>query len=246
MRKAALVPIVAGLVCLAGLTVPVLGQEPGGFGGVWSYGASGSFSPTSSHILIGDARLRQVWTLGANYSHLLLAGSRLRLDYEASVMPVWEERDPTVTGTEFFVGGQAIVTPQTPVRVVNETNQPVGAVLSGSGTFTPVYALFGTESTHAAAVTPLGARLTAMPRWRVRPSLALDLGFVISSRDLPIDNSSQFNYMFALGPGIEIYTDAHTSWRVEYVYRHASNAGQGNLNPGLDQAVVRLTLSHHR
>ena len=52
--------------------------------------------------------------------------------------------------------------------------------------------------------------------------------------------------MFALGPGIELYTDAHTSWRVEYVYRHASNAGQGNLNPGLDQAVVRLTLSHHR
>jgi hypothetical protein len=246
LRKAALISIAAGIVCLAVCALPASGQEPGGFGGRWSYGVSGTYSPTSGHILIGDARLRQVWTLGANYSHVLRPGPRFRFDYEASVMPVWEERDPAVIGTEFSVAGQAIVTPQTPVRVVNETSQPVGTILTGTGAFAPVYAIFGTENTYAAAVTPLGARVSMMPRWRVQPSFALDLGFVVGSRDLPVDNASQFNYTFALGPGIEFYSSDRTSWRVEYVYRHMSNAGEGNVNPGLDQAVLRVTVSRHR
>jgi hypothetical protein len=33
---------------------------------------------------------------------------------------------------------------------------------------------------------------------------------------------------------------------VEYIYRHVSNAGQGNQNPGVDQGVVRVTVSLHR
>jgi hypothetical protein len=246
LRKAALVSIIAGFVCLSGLGISVLGQEPGGFGGVWSYGVSGTYSPDSSHILIGDSRKRQVWTIGAEYSHVLRQGPHFRFDYEAAVMPVWEERDPTVTGTEFFVSGQPIVTPQTPVRVVNITHLPVGTILTGSGTFAPVYALFGTENTYAAAITPLGARLSAMPRWRVQPTFAIDLGFVFSSRDLPIDDAAPFNFMFAMGPGIQFYSDAHTSWRLEYLYRHFSNAGVGDENPGVDQGVVRLTVSRHR
>jgi hypothetical protein len=246
LRKAALVSIFAGFVCLSGLGNPVRGQEPGGFGGVWSYGVSGTYSPDSSHILIGNSEQRQIWTLGAEYSHALRQGPRFRFDYEASVMPVWEERDPTVTGTEFFVSGQEIVTPQTPVRVVNITHLPVGNILTGNGSFAPVYALFGTENTYAAAITPLGARVSAMPRWRVQPTFAIDLGFVFSSRDIPIDDATQFNFSLAMGPGIQFYSDAHTSWRVEYVYRHASNAGQGDQNPGIDQGVVRVTVSRHR
>lgn len=246
MPKAALVSIFAGFVCLSAFVVSATGQEPRGFGGVWSYGVSATYSPDSSHILIGDSEQRQVWTLGANYSHILRDGPRFRFDYEAAVMPVWEERDPTVTGTEFFVDGQAIITPQAPVRVVNETSRPVGTLLTGSGITAPIYALFGTENTYAAAVTPLGARVSAMPRWRVQPTFALDLGFVVGSRALPVDESTRFNFTFALGPGIQFYSDAHTSWQVEYVYRHFSNAGLGDQNPGVDQGVVRLTVSRHR
>jgi len=223
-----------------------MSQEPGGFGGVWSYGASWTYSPDSSHILIGESEQRQVWTLGGNYSHILSQGPRFRFDYEAAVMPVWEERDPTVTATEFFVSGQAIINQLTPARVVRVTNQPVGTALTGNGTFTPIYALFGTESTYAAAVTPLGVRVSAMPRWRVQPTFALDLGFVFGSRAIPIDDATAFNYTFALGPGIQFYSNAHTSWRVEYVYRHMSNAGRGDENPGLDQGVVRVIVSRHR
>ena len=189
---------------------------------------------------------RRVWTLGANYSHVLNQGPLFRFDYEAVVTPVWEERDPTVTGTEFFISGQAVVTQQTPVRVVDVTSKPVGTILTGNGTYAPVYAFFGTENTYAAAVTPLGARVSAMPRWRVQPTFALDLGFVVGSRAIPIDDGTSFNFSFALGPGIEFYSNARMSWRVEYVYRHFSNAGLGNENPGVDQGVVRVTVSRHR
>jgi hypothetical protein len=246
LRQAARVTIFVGFLCLSGLGNPIVGQEPGGFGGTWSYGFSTTYSPDSSHILIGDSEQRRIWTVGAAYSHLLHESPHFRFDYEAVVMPVWEERDPTVTGTEFFVSGQAIVTNQTPVRVVDVTNKPVGSILIGNGTYTPLYAMFGTQQTYGAAITPLGARVSAMPHWRLQPTFAIDLGFVFGSRAIPIDDGTAFNYTFAMGPGIQFYSDAHTSWRMDYVYRHFSNAGQGNQNPGVDQGVLRLTISRNR
>jgi hypothetical protein len=247
LRQAALVSIVAGLVCLSGLGASAAGQEPDGFGGRWSYGVSWTYSPDSSHILIGQSEQRRIWTVGGTYSHVLHQSPHFRFDYEAAVMPVWEERDPTVTGTEFFVSGQAVVTQLPPVRVARVTNQPVGMIPTGNNlTPTPEYALFGTQNTYAAAITPLGARVSAMPRWRLQPTFALDLGFVFGSRSLPIDDATAFNYMFAIGPGLQFYAGKRNSLRVEYVYRHFSNAGQGNQNPGVDQAVVRVTVSRHR
>jgi hypothetical protein len=85
-----------------------------------------------------------------------------------------------------------------------------------------------------------------MPRWRLQPTFALDLGFVFGSRPIPIDDATAFNYMFAMGPGIQFYLGKRDSVRMEYVYRHFSNAGQGDQNPGVDQGVLRLTVSRHR
>jgi hypothetical protein len=246
LRKVALVSMLAGVVFAAGSGHPLRGQEAGGYGGVRSFGFSSSYSPDSSHILIGDSGRRRIWTLGAEYTHLLHQSWRLRLDYEGQLMPLFEETDPTVIGTVFTSNGQAIVTPQSPVRVISTTNQPVGSVLAGSGQIVPLYALFGRQDTYAAAFAPLGVRATALPRSRLQPSFAVDLGFVVSARDIPVDDADQFNFMFAMGPGVQFFTDRHTSWRVEYIYRHVSNAGQGIQNPGIDQGVVRVTVSLHR
>ena len=252
MRKAvlrslnALVPIFAAWVSLAGWGGAAWGQEPGGPGGLQSFGVSSSFSPDSSHILIGQAEQRRIWTLGVEYTRLLRIRPRFRFDYEASLMPLYEETDPTVTGTIFTLAGQAVITPQSPVRVVDVAHGPVGEATASNGTLIPIYAIFGRQDTYAAAFSPLGARISALPRSRVQPSLALDLGFVVSASDIPVDQSDRFNYMFAFGPGVQLFTDSHTSWRVEYIYRHTSNAHQGYQNPGVDQGVFRLTLSLHR
>jgi opacity protein-like surface antigen len=242
-RKDALAAIFAVLVTIMGWSAPVWGQEAGGIGGVQSVGFSSSYSKSSSHILIGEATGRTIWTLGAEYTRLLKLNAHYRLDYEASVMPLFEETDPTLTGTVFTYNGQSFYSPQQPVRLVAITHAPVGAVLTPGGSYTPIYATFGRQDTYAAAFTPLGARISALPRRRVQPSFALDLGLVLSARDIPVDDADQFNFMFLFGPGIEFYTSPQASLRVEYFYRHVSNGSLGDVNPGIDQGVFRVTIS---
>jgi hypothetical protein len=246
LRTAALVSIFAGLAAIAACGAPLHAQQSAGLGGHSSFGISTSYSPSSSHILIGDAEERRILTLGLEYTRLLSRGQHLRLDYEGSVMPLYEETDPFAEGTYFSLAGQSIVTQQPPTRIVYAIRGPVGTIAAGNGTTVPVFALTGRQDTYAAAFTPLGARISALPRRRIQPSFSIDLGFVLAARDLPIDNSDWFNYLFSFGPGVQLFTDAHTSWRLEYLYRHTSNAGRGAQNPGVDQGVVRVTLSLHR
>jgi hypothetical protein len=122
----------------------------------------------------------------------------------------------------------------------------VGTAILGRGGAAPIYATFGRQNTYAAALVPLGGRLSALPRSRIQPSFAIDLGFVVSSRDIPIDDADQFNYLFSFGPGVQVYSNMRSSVRLEYIYRHISNAHQGYQNPGVDQGVFRVTLSRHR
>ena len=53
-------------------------------------------------------------------------------------------------------------------------------------------------------------------------------------------------YMFEFGPGVQVFTGARSALRLEYLYHHVSNAHLGNLNPGVDQGVFRLTFSRYR
>jgi hypothetical protein len=239
--KAAIVSIFAAFASLCGASLH--GQEPLRLDARQSFGFSTTYSADSSHILIGDAEQRRIWTLGAEYTPLIHPGPRFRFDYEGSVMPLYEETDPTVYGTIFTLNGQTFTTEQTPERVVYAVRGPVGTVGTGKGANSPVYALTGREDTYAAAFAPLGARVNAFPRRRIQPSFALDLGFIVSARDIPIDQSSQFNFMFSFGPGVQLFTSPNASLRLEYIYRHASNAGLGNQNPGVDQGVARVILS---
>jgi hypothetical protein len=241
LRKAALVSLFAGMICISGW-----GQEHGGVGGVESFGVSSTYSADSSHIIIGASERRRVWTLGVEFTHRLVLGEKVRLDYEGSLLPLYEETDPTLLGANVTVAGQTVFTPQAPVRVVQVAHGPVGTELEPSGIRVPIFAVFGRQDTYAWSLAPLGARVSLFPRWRIQPSLALDGGFVVSARDIPVDDSDQFNYMFSFGPGVQVFTSPKASWRVEYIYRHISNAHQGNQNPGVDQGVVRVTLSTHR
>lgn len=225
-------------------------QESGTFGGRQSLGVSASYSPNSSHMFIGQARQRRTWTSGFEYTHILASRPSLRVDYEGSVLPFFVESDPTITGTALNLttatGTYTFTADQTPFRVIYVNRKPIGNAFTGPGVTAPIYAIYGRENTYGAALAPLGLRLSALPRARIRPSLSLDLGFVVSGRDLPVDLCDQFNYLFSFGPGIQILTNARSSIRVEYLYRHISNAGQGYQNPGVDQGTFRLTLSRYR
>jgi opacity protein-like surface antigen len=242
LRKAAIVSIFAGIASLCCATIH--GQEPFRLDATQSFGFSTTYSPDSSHILIGNAEQRRIWTLGVEYTHLLHQGPRFRFDYEGSVMPLYKETDPFESGTTFTLNNQVVFLPQPPMRLVYPIRGSVGTFLSPGNPAVPIYALTGREDTYAAAFAPLGVRVSAFPRRRIQPTLSLDLGFIVSARDIPIDDSSWFNFMFSFGPGVQFITSPNASLRVEYIYRHESNASLGNQNPGVDQGVTRITLSH--
>jgi hypothetical protein len=245
LRISAPASLFAPLLCLAAASVPLSAQQPKDFGGTHSFGVFATYSPDSSHILIGDSGQRRTWTAGVAYTRRIHTGSAVRLDYEASLIPFFLESDPTVTATSFTSSGVVIVTQLTPERVIRVNHGPIGTILTANGSFAPIYATFGRQNTYAAEVDPIGARITALPRNRLQPTFALNLGAILSTRDLPIDQSNSFNYVFDFGPGIQLFTSQHKSVRLEYLYRHISNAGQGAQNPGIDQGVFRLTVSCH-
>ena len=210
-----------------------------------SFGIQGTFSPDSSHILIGRADQRRTWTAGFEYGRTVLSRSSVRLDYEGSITPFFQERDPTITGAYFMLNGypQSVAVPTG--RVLDTGGTPIGYVLIG-GPPIPIYGTYSSKKSYAFAVSPLGARISGFNSHKIQPTFSADLGVVFSSRDLPIDDSAKFNYLVSFGPGIEFFYRPNESVRLEYLYRHMSNAGSGESNPGVDQGVFRLTLSRRR
>jgi hypothetical protein len=229
------------LVSIVSYVGPVTAQE---LSDRQSFSINGTFAPDSSHIFIGVAQQRRTWTAGFEYAHTIWAGQSARIDYEGSISPFFQERDPTIVNSYATVDGQTTYSPVPIERVTYAGNSPI-AYLPYNPPI-PVYGIYSSEKTYAFSASPVGARINGFQSHRLQPTFSVDLGFVLSARDLPIDDSAKFNYLFSFGPGFEFFYRPSDSFRLEYLYRHMSNAGSGDLNPGVDQGVFRLTLSHHR
>jgi opacity protein-like surface antigen len=232
------------LVWLA-LCLTASGQGSPAFGGKQSLGLTVGYAPTSGHYLIGIADGRRTFTAGVEYTRRIWEDKGLRFDYRAEFNPLFRESDPTEVATEITVNGSTTVTPVTPTRVIFDDNAQIGNVCVDI--CIPFYAVLGkNEKTYAVALTPIGARAVFFPRWRIQPTFEANGGFVVSSRDLPVDYTSQFNFQFTLGPGVQVFASRNTAVRLEYVYRHISNAFMSANDPGIDQGVFRLTISRYK
>jgi len=216
-------------------------------------GAFVTYAPTSGHILIGKSQGRHIYTAGFQYTHRIWSSPRWKLTYQGSLSPFFLERDPTTAGEIFTLSG-----PNQPTTVYTSYYpEPIRTIFTSYGppTVTPVIGLTTNsdqlfdgprENTYAVAALPLGFRLNGRPKHRVQPTFTVDFGCLYASRDLVVDNTSKFNFMFSFGPGVEIFRSPKSSVRLEYVYGHISNAGLGDTNPGVDSGVLRLTLSRYR
>lgn len=217
-----------------------------------SVGAFVTDAPTSGFILIGLAEGRQIYTAGVEYTHHIWSNSSWKLTYQGSVAPFFLERDPTAAGD--IVTDSGPYQPTTvgysyytqPIRVMSANDMPLSVTVFGSTTTTLQPFSGHRENTYAFAALPLGIRLNSRPKHRVQPTFTVDFGCLYATRDLVVDNTSKFNFMFSFGPGVEIFRTPKSSVRLEYVYGHISNAGLGDFNPGIDSGVLRLTLSRYR
>ena len=203
-------------------------SEPGG-----SYSRSNTFSVftefsnDSSHIILGRAANRKLVALGASYSRRILVNHVFEWQYGVEIRPLVLLRQPTVLSsvTASFNNGLPPIT-LTAARVpllqsCTSGTQPLGS--SGNIVLT-LSAVCGNQWTYAGGISPLGQRLNFAPHHRIQPFITENAGFLVAPRDIPVNDSSRFNFTFEFGAGVELYRERERSVALEYCVHLRSNA----------------------
>jgi opacity protein-like surface antigen len=93
-----------------------------------------------------------------------------------------------------------------------------------------------------AGANPLGFQVNFGEK-KVQPFANSSIGFLYFNRQVPAPASSQFNFTFNFGGGIELFAASRRSFTVGYKYHHLSNADTGIINPGIDSNVIYVGFS---
>jgi hypothetical protein len=89
-------------------------------------------------------------------------------------------------------------------------------------------------TTYATGVTPLGMQVNFLNGHRVQPFFDAHAGMLYFTRQEPVPNSSQFNFTFNFGSGVQVFTGKRSSLLLGYKYHHMSNNETAPENPGVD------------
>jgi hypothetical protein len=116
---------------------------------------------------------------------------------------------------------------------------------------TQKYLVDGKELTNPAGTVygvgaaPIGFQVN-VGRKKIQPCMNGTLGFLYFRQQVPILESSQFNYTISIGFGAQFFPRSGRSFTVGWKYFHLSNNYEGHLNPGLDSGVFYVGFSAFR
>ena len=99
------------------------------------------------------------------------------------------------------------------------------------------------KTVYGGGFSPFGLKWNFAGSTRLQPYLELTGGGVITTRDVPLGNSSSFNFTASLGPGIMLDRGPRHAVSFALCYWHLSNAGTGHLNPTFN--TVQFTMGYH-
>jgi opacity protein-like surface antigen len=212
------------------------------------------YSNDSSHMLLGYAEGRKINAVGVSFQKRSFLGSGVAGSWLAEVRPYMSVTDPTMKAIALNFPEQpaysSVITFTSPVPVNSPVStKPENVILI---THNQIYAgtatyIGGTRSTYVSGVSPLGYKLSLMPRRHIQPFVTGLAGLAFSPRDIPVFNSSAINYTFELGAGVEIFQTHSRSCQLEYRYHHLANTGGSNVsNPGIDSGVFKVSYSFGR
>ena len=103
----------------------------------------------------------------------------------------------------------------------------------------PIFLIFQPANTaYGVGFDPLGLKWNFERHGRLSPYLELAGGTVFTSHDIPT-GANPVNFMDQAALGTHILSEKY-NWSLELRYMHISNAGLGNLNPGINTVQVRL------
>ena len=92
----------------------------------------------------------------------------------------------------------------------------------------------GSSTIYAAGLSPVGFKLNFGQQSWIKPFIALSVGFLYSSKDIPVPNSSRLNFTPEVGLGVQFFFTPKQALTLGYKLHHISNAGIDSRNPGLD------------
>ena len=103
----------------------------------------------------------------------------------------------------------------------------------------PLFLIFQPANTaYGVGFDPLGLKWNFERRGRLSPYLELTGGVVYTNHDVPTGTNT-VNFMDQAALGTHLLGEKY-NWSLELRYMHISNAGLGNLNPGINTVQVRL------
>lgn len=94
----------------------------------------------------------------------------------------------------------------------------------------------------AIGAEPLGFAFNFRTNASVQPFLDSAAGLLYFNEQVPIAGSSQFNFMFHFGAGLEFYRNGGHFLTVGFRYHHISNAQTGHFNPGIDSDLIYVAV----
>ncbi len=212
------------------------------------------YSPTSSHILLGAARQRILADFGGAYTRRIVSFWGSDLGYRVELRPVLFESDPLSITTSTVT-----VTEPPPVGLFTDTETtsaaPIGKCQPASGTI--VYPPIGGNSqetitytttcgrqwTFGQVFTPIGFKYSMRTHHPFQPYIIGTLGYMYTSRPVPVADAESFNFVFDFGAGLELFHSEHNkrSFSIEARYHHFSNRDTAPSNPGADSIVYNLS-----
>jgi len=112
----------------------------------------------------------------------------------------------------------------------------------------PAYLIFQPNNTaYGIGVNPLNLKWNFVRHGRLSPYLELSGGTLFTTSKVP-PGTSAVNFGSGAALGTHFLGDKH-AWSIEARYLHISNAGLGDLNPGVNTFEIRLGIGkflHHR
>ncbi|HSY36914.1 MAG TPA: acyloxyacyl hydrolase [Acidobacteriaceae bacterium] len=250
------------LLCLAvSCAIPVVAQDtphpqsPDTYSRKNTFTLFAEYSPTSSHILLGDARQRILVDLGGAYTRRVVSFWGSDVGYRVELRPVQFESDP-LSITKSIIS----VTEPPPIgsytSTITSSAAPIGKCQPASGTI--VYppppgatssetisytTTCGRQWTFGQVFTPIGFKYSMRTRHPLQPYVMGTLGYMYTSRPVPVADAESFNFVFDFGAGLELYRSGQKkrSLSIEARYHHFSNRNTAPSNPGTDNLTYILS-----
>jgi hypothetical protein len=154
--------------------------------------------------LMGRTTQRPFFEFNVQYARVVTTGDDWALKYAAEIIPV---------------------------AIIRQPQQ--GFVVNG-GKSVPVDLPGSKQKIYGAGLTPLGLQMNFRRGYMLQPFINGAAGVLFFTDQVPVADSSKFNFTLSLGAGVEIWYREDQSISLGYKYHHISNGYTARRNPGLD------------